>query len=57
MTVRDGMVVPLSTTDTGRHAGQAEDLEAWLFDQRAPYTPRHAAASRPVTGVRAVVAS
>ncbi len=51
MTARGGMVVRLSTTDTGRHAGEAEDLEAWLFEERPPYMPRHAAASGPVTGV------
>jgi hypothetical protein len=31
----------ISSVDMGRHAGTAEDLESWLWDQRRPYRARH----------------
>lgn len=43
MAPRNGMAVPLWTVDTGRHAGQAEGLEDWLYEDRPPYEPKHAA--------------
>jgi hypothetical protein len=42
MRARSGIAVPVGAVDTGRHAGEAEDLDDWLFE-RPPYTPRHAA--------------
>lgn len=38
-----GKSVPLSGTDTGKHAGTPDDLESWLWDERPPYTAKHAA--------------